>query len=183
MHPGNSYRVPEVVDTKQQLAKVPAIFDGIIKYLAVVGGVIIAFVMLLVSTEVVLRYAFATSIRWAFEVTEYSMAFAAFLPAAWVLKKEGHVAIDVVENLFRPRPRAMLNVITSIIGALVCLVVAWFGVVVTVNLMHQGARQPTAMEPPSFILYPVIPLGCSLLFIQFLRRAYGYLRKWRDLRK
>lgn len=167
----------------KQLIKALAIFDGTNNLLALLGGVLVAFVMLIVCAEVVMRYFVGRSIIWVFEVTEYSLLFMTFLAAAWLLKKEGHVSIDLLLNRLSPKPRAMVNIITSIIGAIVCLVVAWYGSVVTVELLQQGEHQATIVEPPSFILYVVIPVGSFLLFVQFLRRAYGYLGNWRDSRK
>ncbi|MBI4186470.1 MAG: TRAP transporter small permease [Chloroflexi bacterium] len=156
-----------------------SIFDGIIDRLALLGGILLAFVMLLVVAEVIMRYLVGQSIRWEFEVTEYSLVFMTFLATAWVLKEEGHVILDLLVERLRPKPKAMANTITSIVGALVCLALAWYGISTTLEFYRLDVRQPSTFNPPSFILYIIIPIGSFLLFLQFLRRAYNHLGIWR----
>ncbi|MBI4187268.1 MAG: TRAP transporter small permease [Chloroflexi bacterium] len=159
----------------KSLVKVSAFFDWITRYLFHLGSALVILVMLLVAADVLMRYALKRPIVWAFEVSEYSLVFITFLCTAWVLKKEGHVVLDLLLGRLNARPRAILNFITSVIGALVCMVVAWYGVEVTLSLFEQGSRQTTIAGPPSFILYAVIPAGSFLLFIQFLSRACMHL--------
>lgn len=164
-----------------KLSKARAVLDGSIDFCAMISGVILAAVTLIISAEVVMRYFVGRSIFWEFEVTQISMVYMTFLPAAWLLKKEGHVILDLVLNGLSPKPKALVNSVTSIISALVCLILTWYGASVTWDLFSKGIREATILQPPSFTLYIAIPIGGLLLFIQFLRRAYKYLGHWRSL--
>ena len=163
----------------EQLNKIRAAFDSVNNFFAGIADVLIIFTMVIICIEVVMRYFVGTSIIWVFESTAYAMLFITFLATAWLLKQEGHTVLDFVLIRLSSKPRVILNVITSIIGALICLVVVWYGTEVTLALFQKGIREQSAVNPPSFALYFVIPLGSLLLFIQFLRRAYGYLGKWK----
>ena len=103
--------------------------------------------------------------------------FLTLLGATWLLKLEGHVKMDLLVNQLNPRTQALLNIITSILGAIICLVIAWYGTEVTWSQFQKGITYPTVLEPPVFIILSVIPIGYFLLFIQFLRRTYSFLRK------
>jgi len=155
-------------------------FDHAVNFLAYLSGALITFTFLSISTEVVMRYFFNRPIVWVVDAAEYVLVSSAFLAAAWVLKKEGHVSLDVGLNFFNTKNRAAINTATSLLGAIICLVVIWYGVVTTIYHSQAG----TIMVEKSVEVYKapfltVIPIGFSLLFIQFLRRAYGYLGKWR----
>jgi len=136
--------------------------------------------MLSVSVGVAQRYLLNRTIPWLLEVTEYILLFMTLLAAAWVLKKEGHVKLDLVLNYLSPRNQALINTITSLIGAGVFLVVTWYSIETTLKLFQLGFYEPeTILQTRKWILVAVIPLGSFLLFIQLLRRSHSFLRRWR----
>jgi TRAP-type C4-dicarboxylate transport system permease small subunit len=98
---------------------------------------------------------------------------------AWVLKIEGHVKIDLVVNRLNPRNQCVVNSITSILGAITCLVLLWYGTKVSWEFFERGTITNTILELPSAPLFAIVPIGSFLLFIQFLRRSYGYLKSWK----
>ena len=159
----------------KSLTKIIAIFDRLIDVLVFLACVLLICATLLVGADVVLRYFLGRPIVWSVEITEYSLLYIAFLGAAWLLKKEGHVRVDVVLNQLNPRNQALLNTITSIFGAMVCLVIAWYSAETTWDHFVRGIPAMETLHTPYFIILGIIPIGSFLLFIQFLRRTYGYL--------
>ena len=89
--------------------------------------------------------------------------------------------MDLVLAQLKPKPQAMVNIITSIIGAIVFLVIAWYGIDISWFAFQEGHFMVTLWEPPKWPILAIIPVGSFLLSIQFLRRAYGYLRSWEAL--
>ena len=119
---------------------------------------------------------------WVVETAEYSLLYMTFLGTAWVLKREGHVKMDLVLNRLKPGIQAILNIITSISGAVITLVVAWYGIQTTWDNFVDGSYELTPMEFPTALIMVIVPIGSFMLFIQFVRRAHGYFRSWRGLR-
>ncbi len=162
------------------LTKLGSIFDRIIKFSAYLAAASIAFAFAAVSVQVVARRVFHASIFWVPETTEYILALSSFLAAAWVLKKEGHVSLDSVVNLLRPRKRAIANAITSLIGAIVTSVLAWYAVEKSYEFFQRDTVfAHKAMIIPVWPFLAVFALCFFLLSSQFLRRSWGYLRSWR----
>ena len=164
-------------------SKLSRIFDRILSALMFLGAVILAFLMLAVCWDVVARTAAGAPLIWLLEFTEYGLLYITFLCTAWVLKNEAHVSSDLVLVTLDPKNQALINMITSIIGAGICVLLAWSGAVVSFEKLQSGAYQPTAIQPPDFPIFVIIPIGFFLLFIQFLRRAHGNLVRWREARK
>ena len=164
-------------------SKLSLIFDRVLSALMFLGAVILAFLMLAVCWDVVARTAAGAPLIWLLEFTEYGLLYMTFLCAAWVLKSDAHVTSDLLLVSLSPKRQALLNTITSIIGAVICMVLAWFGAVVSLEKLQSGAYQPTAIQPPDFPIFVIIPIGFFLLFIQFLRRAHANLVKWREAKK
>lgn len=158
--------------------KAAGIFDRTIDALAVGAAVLIGYLILSVTVAIILR-GLRVGVVWLFETTEYSLLWLTFLGAAWVLRGEGHVKMDLLLTRLNPKAQTTLNIITSIIGALICLTLTWFGVKVTWDNFQSGYFLHTVMAPPIYPILTVIPIGSFLLFIQFLRRTHSYLRSWR----
>ena len=158
-------------------AKVTKIYDRIIDITTLLAGILVIFLMLSVGLEVTLRYFFGSPTSWVVEVAGYILLYIPFLVAAWVLKREGHVRMDLVLNQLSPKTQSLVNAITSVIGAIICFVLTWFGVKATLYFI--GYQTPTILMVPKSIIIVIIPVGSLLLFIQFLRRTYSYSRSWR----
>jgi len=159
------------------LAKVTKIYARIIDITTLLAGILVIFLMLSVGLEVTLRHFFGRPTSWVVEIAGYILLYIPFLVAAWVLKREGHVRMDLVLNQLSPKSRSLVDAITSVIGAIICFVLTWFGV--KAALYFIGYQTPTILMMPKSIIIAIIPVGALLLFIQFLRRTYSYLGSWR----
>jgi len=161
------------------LAKVTTIFDRTINYLAFIAAVLLIFVMLAVGVDVVMRYFLNRPMVWVMEITEISLLFITFLGTAWLLRKDGHVKVDILTSHLNLRVQALLGIISSIIGIFVCIILVWYGIQVSYSYTQQGLYEPTLLELPKGPLLTIIPIGSFLLLVQFVRRALGYLQQWR----
>ncbi len=159
------------------LKKLTAIFDRLIEILAIFTAALIVFLMLMICVEVSMRYLLNRPITGIIEIAEYCLLFITFLPAVWVLKKEGHVAIDIVLSMCKPRTRDMVNAVNSAICAVMSIILAWFGIRVTWEQFAFDVHFSTALMPPAYIIVAVVPFIYLLLIIQFGRRAHKFLRQ------
>ena len=162
--------------------KLTNFFDRIIVLMTILAGILLVFAMLIISGAVASRYFLGRPIGWVIEISEYIILFVTFLVAAWVLKQEEHVKMDIVLNQLNPRTQSMINVITSAISAIVCFILTWYGAKVTWELFETGYFTPTLLELPKFIIIAIIFIGSFLLFVQFLSRTHNNWRSWRASR-
>ena len=89
--------------------------------------------------------------------------------------------MDMLLNRLNPKAQSIVNVTTSAIGAIACLVLAWFSFKLTLDHFQIGHAFIRFLEVPSYPILAVIPFGSFLLFIQFIRRMSGYLRSRKAL--
>lgn len=160
--------------------RLSAVFDHIITWMAILAGILLAFSLISVSVSVATRYFFNYPIGWVTEISAYILLYITFMVAAWVLKEEAHVTIDILLEQLKPRFRSFINIITSYTSAAVCLVLTFFGARETWELYKTGYFTPTEMELPKWMINVVIFVGSLLLFIQFIKRGHQYLGIWRD---
>ena len=153
------------------------IFDDVVKYLSYLAAAMLVLMSLSISLDVVLRYTINYPIKWVFEATEYALLFITFLAATWVLQKDEHVKLDLALNAMGERLRAGINAFTSLLMALVCLVLTWSSAKYTIYLFQHDVTIIKYYTIPQFVIYFIIPVGFFLLFIQSLKRAYKYIRQ------
>lgn len=156
------------------LNKATHFFDRTIDTAAILAGFLLNFVMLIVGADVVLRYVVGCPLDWVKEITEYILLFIPFLVAAWVLKREEHVNIDLVLSAFDQSTQALVNTITSFIAAIVCLLLTWYGAKATWYFYQTDYLTPTVLRLPKYIIISIIFIGSFLLCVQFLRRAFRF---------
>lgn len=162
--------------------KTGTIYDKIMFTLFIVACIILAGIVLIVSLEVVLRYFLRSPMGFVSEVVSYALVYLTFLSAPWILKLDKHVRIDFVTSQLKPKQGAVLNIITSILSAVLWLVVFWYTGQITWHLFRTGEKMSfSILTPFKAPLVAAVPIGSFLLFIQSVRWIYIYLRRWRAL--
>lgn len=160
------------------LMKVAAVFDRFNDVLAGMSAALIAILTVFLSYEVINRLVLHRATVWLLEAAEFSLVYVCFLAAAWLLRSEGHVVLDVVVTRLKPKAQALLNSGTSVVGAITCLVTGWAGVVMTLDYIQIGYIGSDIILINTAFILGIVPVGTLLLFIQFVRRAYGFWGKW-----
>jgi C4-dicarboxylate transporter DctQ subunit len=161
---------------KRLFAKLGVIFDRILDATVVLAGVLLVFAVVSVSVAVASRYFLGYPIGWVIEIDSYILLYICFLVGAWVLREEGHVIIDILLERLNPRTQSWVNIMTSLVSAGVCFILAWYGVADTWDLLKTNYFTPTQLELPKWIINVIIPIGSFFLFVQFLRRGLRYSR-------
>jgi len=152
-------------------------FDTIIVVLFWMGGGLLVFATVGTCVDVVLRYSVNRPISWMLEITEYIMLYIPFLGAAFVLKENGHIRIDLVLTFLGERSRGWLNVVTSSVGGVVMLIYTWFGAQVTLDYIQRGVPSLESLRTPMFLILMIIPIGGFFFAVQFFRGTYSHYQK------
>lgn len=153
----------------EQAERVEEWINRVYVFLACVmmGGLVV-----IVCTDIFLRYFLSSPLVWATEVTEILLLDITFLGAAWVFKEDGHVAIDVFTAKVDERKRKVLNLISYILIAIVCGVLLYYGFYTTYDHYVRGVYNPTAIETPIAVIIVVIPLGSIPLFLEVFLKGW-----------
>lgn len=157
------------------LGSVTSIFDKTVNLLAFLAAVIFIFAMLAVNFGVTLRYVLHRPQAWVVDIAAMCLIYITFLAATWLLRKEGHVTMDIAIGLLKPRTLTIINIITSLICAIMFLLFVVYGAYITWDHFLEGRYcAHTVLRIPTAYTLVIIPVGSSFLFIQLMRRAWGY---------
>jgi TRAP-type C4-dicarboxylate transport system substrate-binding protein/TRAP-type C4-dicarboxylate transport system permease small subunit len=150
-------------------------WSGVIKAQAGAAAAALLFgaVALLVTADVVARNVGLGSIPWIIEVSEYSLPFATFLVAPWLLRAGEHVRLDILLAALPPSGRRALRRLADAVGLAVCMVFVMYGAQAVVSSARQGSLVMKAVVFPEWWLYVPVPVCFALLAVEFVRRLGG----------
>lgn len=131
------------------------------------GMVVVTFVI------VVLRYAFGVGWIAMQESVGYMHALVFMLGAAYTLKHEGHVRVDVLYRGFGPRMQAWVDLLGTLFLLLpVSAFLIWVSWEYVASSWRLREASPQAGGLPGvFLLKTVIPLMAALLLLQGIAQA------------
>ncbi len=152
-----------------------AVFDHAVSAGAALAAALLVAVMVITTVKVVFRYGFREGLLGVDQISGTMLLYVAFLGAAWVLRRDEHVTLDLVIGALVPAVRRRLLILSSSLGAAVCLVLALFGTLEMISSLERGIRIPAEIEMPRAINLAVIPLGCLFLGLEFLRKLFRAL--------
>jgi TRAP-type mannitol/chloroaromatic compound transport system permease small subunit len=134
------------------------------------------FMVVVTFVIVVLRYAFDLGWIWLQESVTYMHAALFLIGAAYTLKHEGHVRVDIFYSRFSERGKAWVDLFGSLLLLMpVCgfiFVVSWDYVMQSWAL-HEGSREAGGLDGV-YLLKSLILLMAGLLMLQGLA---GVIRK------
>ena len=139
------------------------------------ASILIIAIMVIISLEVFLRYVMGSPTIWALDVTRYILVYLTFLGASSLLRTDDHIIIDIVTERLSPGVRRILNIVTSILGAIACLTIFLFSVVTTWEHFRSGVLVVDPIEIPKYIPMAIIPIGTLFLFLVFIEKMCGYM--------
>jgi TRAP-type C4-dicarboxylate transport system permease small subunit len=141
--------------------------DRLSRFGALLGGWCLAIMAAMVSYEVVVRYFFNMPTIWSEELSIYCMLGSSFLGGAHLLKKDGHIRVDMLINSLPPRKAMALHLTTSLLGILLFGVAFGQGLRIVLQSFEQDFLS-VPMRIPMFIPQMIIPLGALLFILQLI---------------
>ena len=127
--------------------------------------------------EVFMRYVVRKPPPWAWEICEVMLCLITFLGAAWLLRRKGHVSVDIVISRLGEKARTASAILTSLLGMVICLLITLAGIWITIDHFRAGITVPGYLDIPKAPFLLIIPLGCFMLTIEFLRQMIQGIKK------
>ena len=142
--------------------------EGLNYFIYRISSLAILLSAFVLTYEVVMRYVLRTPTIWEIEASVYLTIMATFLAAAYGLKDGAHINIDLITRLLPPRFNAGLSIVTSVLSLFFCILIAWKGWAMWWEAFSKGWRSETVWSFPLAIPYFFLPLGMTLLSLQYM---------------
>jgi len=141
--------------------------------------------VIVVFTDVVMRYLFNKSYVFAQELEWHIFAFIFLMGAGYTLLKDGHVRVDILYQRFGPKGQAWTNLLGVLLflipGCLMIVMTSWH-FVFRAFVVGEGSPDPGGI-PYRFVVKGLMPLGFSLLLLQGISMGIHSLLQILDIEK
>ncbi len=115
--------------------------------------------------QVVLRYIFKTGNSWSDEFVRYTFIFNVMLAAAIAVRRNSHLQIDVLVNLFSKRAKAVMTIIATAAGiAFLCILFSYSIALCEKAIPNISVGLHITMAIP----YAAMPVGIVLMVLTSL---------------
>jgi TRAP-type C4-dicarboxylate transport system permease small subunit len=152
------------------------------EFLGLCAALILLFMVLVVSADILLRNLGSRGFIWANEISEYALYFTTVLIAPLLLRKGQHIRLDVVLAMLPPRVAWMLEAIGDLFGIAVCAVFFRYSFLSTLDSWRSQSVTVKNLVFPEWWLLAPLPIVFALLAIEFCFRLQRLLSGERKLR-
>jgi len=154
----------------QKLSFFLHVIDNISDWSGKLVSFLIVFMIGLISYEVVLRYIFNAPTIWSHETSLFLYGAYAILAGAYTLRHRWHVNMDIVYARLSQRQRAIVDLLTSALFFVFCIVLLWHGGQFALRSLQLLETTTTPWDPPLYPLKLTIPVAAFLLLLQGLAK-------------
>ncbi|MEQ6250327.1 TRAP transporter small permease [Sulfitobacter sp. HNIBRBA3233] len=147
------------------------LFDRIARALQLSGQFVLAFMVLTICYDAIMRYVFTAPTSWSLEINTFLIIYVAAITAADVQRTDSHIRITFFADKMARGAQRVLRVLIGLIGVAFCGIMAWRGGLMTYQAWDFGERVSSSFGTPMVVPYALLPLGFGMLAIQFLFNA------------
>lgn len=137
----------------------------------VLAASLLAFIVLLISFNVVMRYIFNASLSWGEELTLWVFVWFIWLAVSYGFKKREHIRIMILRGLLPERQQLYLDLIVDL------LILAFMAVLIAecvqlLQLPFVAKQKSVVLQLPIPILYASAPIGATLSSIRVIQHMH-----------
>jgi tripartite ATP-independent transporter DctM subunit len=132
------------------------------------GRIVLAAMVIMITADVILRYAFNRPIKGSFELIELMLVVITFMGLAYTQLKRGHVSVTLITEKLTSRTVAILESATYLLCLMITIFITWQSVIRAGIVKEEGTASDLLLIP----IYPfvwVVVLGSAILCLVFLK--------------
>ena len=144
------------------------LIDGLTYLSGWIAALCLVGAALVVTEAVIVRKILGISTIWQIEASVFMLIFTVFAGAPFVQKNEHHLNVDLVIIHLSPKTRQITLIIVSIMSCLLAGILAWYAWPMWWEAVINNEHSESLWGPPLWIPYLFLPLGMTLLFLQYI---------------
>lgn len=134
----------------------------------------------IVTEAVIVRKILGMSTVWQTEACVFLLIYTVFAGAAFVQKNEQHLNVDLVIIHLSPKAREITLIAVSMLSCIISAVFAYYAWPMWWEAVVEKQHSESLWGPPLWIPYLFLPLGASLLSLQYVVQIVAKIRALRE---
>ena len=137
--------------------------------LAWIGKACLALMAALIVADVAIRNLGGRPPIWTIPVCEYLMLYIAAFGVPYLVRRKGHVVIEILVGAVRGRTRRIWQIAVAGVSAATLLFLAALAARMTADAIASGDFQIRAINVPAWIAFLPLTIGLGLGAVEFAR--------------
>ncbi|NYT76946.1 TRAP transporter small permease [Alcaligenaceae bacterium] len=130
-------------------------------------GVLLLVITGVIFANVVLRYAFGSSLSWAEELARYGVIWITFIGGSVCVYRRLHIAVDIWGEHLSYRVNRWWLAGVHALSAATCGAFVWYSTQLVMKAT-QTHQKTIALGLPMWLMYGAMTIGGTLMFFRFL---------------
>jgi TRAP-type mannitol/chloroaromatic compound transport system permease small subunit len=129
-------------------------------------------IVILMATNVVLRYLFSAGSVWAQELEWHLLVPLILFGMSYAQRHGEHVRVDIFYAKYSERTKALVDLFSALLAVALSIIVIWLSLhyVQQAYVIDEGSPDPGGI-PHRYLVKGLIPIGFALLLLQSLANA------------
>lgn len=143
----------------------------LVRLLACIAGFCIAFLIVGIGSEAIMRTAGLGLIKGIIDLSEYSLFLIAILSAPWLVNIHGHIRVDILINQLSGRNRQHAERCINLFVLITLLIVLYYSFTVFLDSWRLNEMIYRELTFPDWWVQWQIPLAAFLICVELLQRV------------
>jgi TRAP-type C4-dicarboxylate transport system permease small subunit len=124
-------------------------------------------IMIIVFTDVVMRYVFNRPFSWAYDlISLYIMAGVFFLSLSGTYAVNGHISVDILLPRFPAVVQRLCIIISNLVGLAIFIPITWLGYQRALDNYVSADVMAGAIPWPTWASSVLVPIGAGILALR-----------------
>lgn len=146
----------------------------------ITSGAFLAGVIILLFTQVVMRYVFGRSLDWTEELSRYFFLYMVYLSTSLAAKQRTHIRVTAQFKIFPPRWKKYFLLFSDFIWVGLCLVFSYQGFKLVIGMFEKPLISPVLGFSLKWV-FLIIPVSFLLQVIRVIQADYLALKNNQSL--
>ncbi|HZG73573.1 MAG TPA: TRAP transporter small permease [Chondromyces sp.] len=127
--------------------------------------VLSSFTVILIFTQVFMRYILGDSLTWSEEIARYAFIWMIYLGVSYGVKRNQHLGVDAFTMLFEKKGQVIIGIIANACFLVFSLVITYYGI----DIVTRVTRESAAIQLPLEWVYAAPVVGMILTSIRLVQ--------------
>jgi len=146
------------------------------KVTSIIAACFMFAIMIIVFSDVVMRYVFNRPFSWAYDlISLYLMAGVFFLILSEAYASHAHVSVDILQQKFPPTMIRLTEIVTCLVGISVFSLIAWLGFLRAIDSYHASDVMAGGIPWPMWPSIGLVPFGAGLITLRLVLHLIAHV--------
>jgi len=149
-------------------------FEHLLTFFDFLTITVLAFEIVAITTNVILRYLFRRSLGWIDEFASFGLLWITFASVLRLIERDEHFHVDVIVNRFKSeRIRRGLSIFKYVLISSFFAIVAYYATKLCLSVSSSTAF---TLPVPKMWVYSILPISCFVALLILFKKILNQKR-------